>query len=120
MKKTALAIITISLIGFMLAGCGAVKVVGGPIPTTALKDGVYEGSASSFPVKVKVDVTVKDNRIAAIDLVKHRNGRGESAETLIPERIIAAQSTKVDVVSGATYSSNAIMNAVEDALRKAE
>jgi fumarate reductase flavoprotein subunit len=39
---------------------------------------------------------------------------------IIPNRIIEKQSTKVDSVSGATLSSVAIMNAVEDAVKKAQ
>ncbi|MDX1358727.1 MAG: FMN-binding protein [Clostridia bacterium] len=45
---------------------------------------------------------------------------GRAAEKTIPERIIDQQSTRVDAVSGATRSSIAIMNAVEDALQKAK
>ena len=42
------------------------------------------------------------------------------AEGTIPNRIIETQSTKVDAVSGATMSRVAIMNAVEDAVQKAQ
>jgi uncharacterized protein with FMN-binding domain len=56
--------------------------------------------------------------ITDIKLVMHRNWRGEPAEAVI-ERIVEEQSTDVDVVTGATMSSRVIMNAVEDALKKA-
>ena len=51
--------------------------------------------------------------------MEHRTWKGGAAEGIIPHRIIETQSTKVDAVSGATTSSVAIMNAVEDAVRKA-
>jgi uncharacterized protein with FMN-binding domain len=53
--------------------------------------------------------------IQNIDLIKHFNGRGEKAEVIIP-KVVEAQSLKVDVVSGATASSKAILKAVETAL----
>ncbi len=51
--------------------------------------------------------------------MEHRTWKGGAAEGIIPRRIIETQSTRVDAVSGATMSSVAIMNAVEDAVRKA-
>ena len=56
---------------------------------------------------------------AGIELLKHRTWRGGAAAKAIPNRIIQAQSTKVDAVTGATISSRAIMKAVQDAVGKA-
>ena len=81
----------------------------------ALKDGDYHGSANFFPIEVEVNVQVTDSRITGIDLVKHRNGRGKDAES-IPHKVIQAQSLQVEAVSGATYSSKAILLAIADAL----
>ncbi|MFP4444600.1 MAG: FMN-binding protein [Spirochaetia bacterium] len=78
-------------------------------------DGTYRGKYSGFPLVVVVDVTVKDHRITDVDLVKHQHGQGADAEVL-PERIEEAQTLKVDMVSGATYSSKAILKAAERAL----
>jgi uncharacterized protein with FMN-binding domain len=80
-----------------------------------IADGTYRGSSSAFPVVVEVDVTVKNHAIAKIDLVKHQNGQGGGAE-VIPGRVVESQSLKVDIVSGATYSSKVILKAIEDAL----
>jgi len=85
---------------------------------TTAKDGSYNGSYSVFPVSVEVIVTIKDNAIIEIDLIKHDNGKGQSAE-VITEKIIAKQSLDVDLISQATYSSKVILKAVEDALNKA-
>ena len=105
----------------LVMACSAGKTtVGGPIPHGDLKDGTYDGSARNGPVKVKVEITIADQQITDIDLIEHRTWKGGIAEGTIPNRIIAAQSTKVDAVSGATMSSVAIMNAVEDAIQKAQ
>lgn len=102
-----------------LAGCAAKRPLGGPVQGEGLKDGVYGGEAKSGPVRVMVEVRIQDRRILGIRLLEHRHWRGEAAEKVIPARIIEEQSTRVDAVSGATTSSIAIMNAVEDAVKKA-
>ena len=66
-----------------------------------------------------VDVIVEDQGIAEIRIIRHRHWRGGPAEEAIPGSIIEQQSTGVDVVTGATVSSAAIMNAVQDAVEKA-
>ncbi len=55
-----------------------------------ISDGVYTGSYSAFPISVEVEVTVKNHQISNIDLVKHFNGQGTSAE-VIPDHVIKAQ-----------------------------
>jgi len=83
------------------------------------EDGVYRGSydLSGTPVKVILDVTVQNQNIAGIKIIKHScSPIGKKAEK-ITERIIERQSLDVDVVSGATGSSMAIMKAIENALR---
>jgi uncharacterized protein with FMN-binding domain len=64
---------------------------------------------------VIVDVTVQEAKITAIQLVKHRHGKGEAAERIVDD-IITRQSLQVETISGATYSSLAILKAVEKAL----
>lgn len=85
------------------------------INLATIKDGKYEGDYDASIVSAKVKVTVKDHQITAIDLVEHRNERGEKAEVIIDD-VIKKQSIKIDTVSGATNSSNTILKAVEDAL----
>ena len=113
-------IIALGVFLVLFVACSTGKtIVGGPIPNASLKDGTYDGSAKNGPVKVKVKITVSEQKITAVDLVSHRTWKGVQAEGIIPSRIIETQSTKVDAVSGATMSSVAIMNAVEDAVQKA-
>ena len=82
-------------------------------------DGTYRGNyvLSGSPVKVVLDVTVKDKNITAIKIIEHFcSPIGKKAEK-ITERIIERQSLDVDAVSGATGSSKAILKAVEKSLQ---
>ena len=78
-------------------------------------DGTYRGTSRVGPVRVTLDVTVTDREITSIEIIRHFNGRGRRAEAIVPA-IIEAQNLAVDVISGATGSSKAILKAVEDAL----
>lgn len=82
-----------------------------------VSDGVYQGSASTSLVKVEVEVEVADHKIVRIDILKHDNGLGSKAE-VITEQMISQNSYDVDIISGATMSSNVIKSAVSDALEK--
>jgi uncharacterized protein with FMN-binding domain len=84
---------------------------------TAVHDGTYEGKAFLLPVSVQVRAAVSGGRLVSVDLLKHFNGQGKSAEAIIP-LAIEKQSLGVDVITGATYSSLAILKAMEDALSK--
>ena len=79
-------------------------------------DGTYEGNSKVGPVKVTLNVEVKNGTMTSIEIIRHFNGRGKKAEAIIP-LILERQSLEVDVVSGATGSSKAILKAVEDALK---
>ena len=120
MRNEYLTICTIGILLMMFIGCAGPRPVGGPISRGNLKDGIYGGEATEGPVKVLATVTVKNQQLTNIELISHRTWKGKAAEKTIPDRIIAQQSTSVDAVSGATRSSIAIMNAVEDALLKAK
>ena len=78
-------------------------------------DGVYTGEHIVLPISVKVKVTVKEGRITGIDLIRHLNGQGKEAESII-NAIVNQQSVKVDTISGATYSSIVIIKAIEAAI----
>jgi uncharacterized protein with FMN-binding domain len=109
----------VTLLGIAFGGDDKTSVSRGPVDHQKLVDGVYEGRARAGPNKAVVKVTIKDKRIAEIEIVKHRAWKGRKAEPIIPRRIIENQSTKVDAVSGATNSSRVIMNAVQKAIENA-
>ncbi|MDR0442026.1 MAG: FMN-binding protein [Treponema sp.] len=81
-----------------------------------ISDGTYQGKSKVGPVRVTLDVTVKNKAMSSIVIIQHFNGRGKKAEAIVP-KIIEAQNLDVDVVSGATGSSKAILKAVENALK---
>lgn len=85
-------------------------------------DGTYEGSATGYAQNIKVNVTVSGGKISDINIVSHNETPGfyERAFETVPQEIISKQSTDVDTVSGATYSSVGIINAVNDALSDAQ
>lgn len=83
-----------------------------------VKDGTYKGSANGYGGKVTVNVTVSKKTMTAIDVVSapgETDSFFQRAKGVIDE-MLTAQSTDVDVVSGATYSSNGIIGAVKNAL----
>ena len=91
------------------------------VPKSGYKDGTYQGSGTGFGGTITVQVTVSGGKITAIDIV---DASGEttsyfaSAKGVIG-KMLAGQTPNVDAVSGATYSSNGIIQAVQDALSKA-
>ncbi|MFA4843526.1 MAG: FMN-binding protein [Candidatus Margulisiibacteriota bacterium] len=86
-----------------------------PLNLSKVTDGVYEGSFSDFLVAVKVNVTVKRHRIEEIKIMEQKCGPGYEALDTV-NRIVKAQSPKVDAVTGASGSSMSIMIAVNRAL----
>ena len=103
MKK----IISLFLAVMMLASCAC-----------AMTAGTYEGEAMGKMGNVKVSVVVSDNAIESVTVVSHNETEGffKPVVETIPAAIVAEQSLLVDVVTGSTLSSNAIINATEAAL----
>ena len=79
-----------------------------------LADGTYEGSANGFSGKIKVSVVIKNQTIRSINILSNSDDEAffNRAKEGVTASIIAKQSTDVDTVSGATYSSRGIINAV--------
>ncbi len=91
------------------------SVVFGDFQLSEVPDGAYEGSCDWGIIAVRTKVTVQNGRISAINILQHNNGRGKAAEK-ITESVLSDQTLQVDLVSGATYSSKAILSAIQDAL----
>ena len=86
------------------------------------KNGTYTGDGQGFGGNIQVQVTLENDTITDIQVV---SAPGEDSAYLsqgqgVVSTILAAQSTDVDTISGATFSSTGIINAVNDALGKAE
>ena len=86
----------------------------------AYRDGVYYGSGTGFGGAMQAKVTIQDGKIAGIEIVSHSDGASYmSRANGVISAILASQSTNVDTVSGATYSSVGIIQAVRSALSQA-
>lgn len=84
------------------------------------KDGTYYGTGTGFGGTLKVQVDISGGKIAAIQILENNDGSEYiSKASSIINAIISNQSTNVDTVSGATYSSVGIIQAVRDALSQA-
>lgn len=86
----------------------------------AYKDGTYYGTGKGFAGTMKVKVDIAGGKIASISIVSTKDGDSyvKSASSLI-DTIVEKQSTNVDTVSGATFSSRGIISAVRSALSQA-
>lgn len=85
------------------------------------KDGTYEGTGMGFGGEITVSVTVADGKVAEITVL---SADGEDPAyydqaLAVLDEIVSAQSTEVDTVSGATFSSTGLIEAAVDALGKA-
>ena len=82
-----------------------------------IPDGSYSGSSIAYAGPLYVSVTVKSGQIESVKITKHKERQFYSAFTDTPNQIIAKQSVKgVDAVTGATMTSEAIINAAAKAL----
>lgn len=85
-------------------------------------DGSFQGTGTGFGGDVVVEVTLSDGRIKSVEMI---SAKGEDSAYLsqaegLLTMIVVEQSTAVDTVTGATYSSLGILEGVEAALKEAE
>jgi uncharacterized protein with FMN-binding domain len=90
-------------------------------PQNGYQDGTYTGTATGFGGDITVEVVIANGKIASIRTI---SAAGETKSywnkaTAVIDRVVAANSPNVDTVSGATYSSTGILNAVKRALAQA-
>ena len=87
----------------------------------AMTDGTYTGEGKGRNGTITVEVTVKAAKLDAVKGVKHTEtvGISDAAVADFPKAIVAAQSTAVDAVAGATMTSEGIRAAVAQAIQKA-
>jgi len=85
------------------------------IDISTIPDGVYIGESDTGVIYAKVEVTVENGMLLNINLLEHRNERGEAAEVIV-DHMVQEQNIGVDAISSATNSSKVIRMAVEHAL----
>ncbi|ABR50690.1 FMN-binding domain protein [Alkaliphilus metalliredigens QYMF] len=119
-KKQKIAIILLPLMAIALlmgvtAMTGAEEIAGG------YSDGTYTGTGKGYGGDIVVTVEVANERIASISIDEHGEtpGIGDTAAEGVAEQIIASQELEVEIVTGATMSSEGLMEAVRNALAEA-
>ncbi len=137
-RTRGLSLLLAGLMLLALAGCSApantqapaetapAPVETAPVETPApapakLTPGTYEGEAQGMIAPLKVAVTVSEDAILSIEVLESKDtqGVGEYAYSNLPPRMVEAQTTGVDIISGATVSSRALQFACNNALEKA-
>ena len=106
--------VCLSVLCIVLASCGG----GGTQDGSQLANGKYTADGLNLEGTVTATVTIKGHKISSVTVKDNGNtySKYTSAYTEVPKRIVEAQSTDVDGVTGATYSSDAVKSAVNEAL----
>lgn len=86
-----------------------------------IKNGKYLGEGKGMYGPIKVEVDIKASQIKAVEIIEHSDTQGiaDAGVTQLPEAIVEAQAYDVDVISGASVTSEGIKEAVKDALQQA-
>lgn len=87
-----------------------------------LKNGIYQAQARGMAGFVGVKLTIKSNKIKDVDLdlSTETPQYGQAAKGKLTQRILTAQSADIDAVTGATFTSNGVKEAIKKALQQAE
>ncbi len=88
------------------------------VDLSRLEDGVYQGEYEYGNYTYKATVQIKGHRIEEIEVGHGNTGEYAKAAEGVLDRVITEQKLDVDVVSGATTTSKALLKAVENALSK--
>jgi len=122
MKKFSklLAVMLIAIL--VVSGCSKSTNTGSSSGDAAYKAGTYTATAQGNNGEIKVEVVFTEDKIESITVVEHQEtpGLGDAAMDKLSSEIVEKQSTDVDVVAGATNSSNALINAVKDCINQAK
>jgi len=96
------------------------KMVIGNVDLSKVADGTYQGTFKGGRFSNTLRVTVKDHKITRIAIVKDEEFARSKVSGELFDKVVAAQSLKVDTVTGATVSSKAYLKALENALNKSQ
>ena len=85
------------------------------------KEGIYYGTAEGYSGDVSVAVVIQEKSIKAILITETSDDEAFFQRAMgVVKNVLKTQSTEVDTVSGATYSSKGILGAIQNALKQAE
>lgn len=124
MKRLLLAILAFTLCACnsSTGGSSATSTSDSSTETSAkYTPGTYVGKAQGIRSEVEVNVTFDENSITNIEVTSHGETKNiaDAAIEKVPAEILEAQSLDVDVVTSVTFTSRAIINAVEEAAKQA-
>lgn len=98
-----------------------------PTPRSGYKDGTYTGDvADAFYGNIQVQATIANGKLTNVQFLQYPNDRGYSiavnsqADPMLAQEAIQSQNANVDIVSGATDSSQAFVQSLQSALNKAK
>lgn len=118
-KKILTAILLCSCVALGLVGCS--KQEDKQETSAKFSDGTYNGTGKGYHGDLELKVTFGDNKIQDLEVVSHNESSViiDRAFPLLKERILEAQSTNIDTVSGATFTSFAVRSALAEAAKEA-
>ena len=123
MKRRLLAILIVLAMVFSFSGCSTPNQTGIKEETAqgTLKDGTYEGKANGNNGPLTLTITVKDGKFTKAEVTNHSESLGISDEAIksIPNAIVEGQTLAVDTISGATNSSEGILEAAAECIKAA-
>lgn len=110
--KRTLAICLTLVMVLLMAACQAK-------PVSSNNSGVFTGESKGKNGAIKVEITIENAEIKDIKVVEnHESDFTKNVFEQLPKAMVAANTADVDVISGATLTSNAIIEAVKDAIKK--
>ena len=122
MNKRIINMALIAVLATSLVGCSSSKEATSEPASGLYKAGKYTSTAKGFGGDLTVEVEFSSDKIENVTVLSHSEtaGIGEKAVAELSKTIVEKQTAEVDGVTGATYSSTAIKEAVADAIKQAK
>jgi urocanate reductase len=117
--KRFLAMMLAVLMVFSLAGCtGASTATEEPATEAVGVSGTFEGAGEGKDGAIRVNVTLEKNVITGIEILESHETEGLSEAPMqeVIDQVLTKNSLSIDEVSGASYSTNGLLEAIESAL----
>ena len=121
LMKSVVAVTLGCMLMTSFAGCGKKEATSNGAAALSMKAGTYTATAKGNNGDVTVEVTFSDTKIEKIEVKEHKEtpNLGDTAMDSLKESIVKDQTLAVDTVTGATNSSNALLEAVKDCVKQA-
>ncbi len=127
MKKALKAVLAVVIAIVLLIAAGIIYISSGlksvgneelsGINPTVLEDGTYSGKYGSGRWANEVMVKIEDGKIVKIEIVKDLKFAKEEVTGQLIDKVIEAQDTQIDAISGATVTCKAYLKSIENALK---